>query len=163
MKPLVRTATPQILFGLLLCFSSNVTVAQQPSQAQTSAIRQSCRADYQSNCANVPTAGSAALQCLQQHQAALSPACQTAVAAVGGGAARPPPSSAPAVAPSAGPPAMSMRQQMGMMRNACSGDYRAYCRGVGLGGGRAMACLAANENRLSPPCKGALAEARGSR
>jgi hypothetical protein len=46
---------------------------------------------------------------------------------------------------------------MTLVRNACGGDFHAYCRGVGFGGGRAIGCLA----RLSPSCKGALAEARG--
>ena len=56
-----------------------------------------------------------------------------------------------------------MRQEMAMMRQSCGGDYRAYCRGVQPGGGRAIACLSENEGRLSPTCKGALAEARGAR
>ena len=65
--------------------------AQQPSQAQAGAIRQACRADFQANCAGVPTGGNAALQCLQQNAARTSPACQQALRAVGGGAAAAPP------------------------------------------------------------------------
>jgi hypothetical protein len=154
-----------LLLGLLPCLFTGTAVAQQPTQAQAAAIKQSCRSDYQSYCSNVPTGGSAALQCLEQHQPILSPPCQTALAAVSGGTSHPPAAnSAPATAPpGAPPPAMSPRQQAALMRNACGGDFRAYCRGVGVGGGRAMACLAENEARLSPPCKSALAEARGSR
>jgi len=47
-------------------------VAQQPS-AQADAIRQNCRADYQSLCASVPPGGQASLNCLAQHARQLSP------------------------------------------------------------------------------------------
>ena len=56
-----------------------------------------------------------------------------------------------------------MRQEMALMRQSCGGDYRAYCRGVQPGGGRAIACLSENETRLSPACKGALGEVSGMR
>jgi hypothetical protein len=148
-----------LLFGVLLLQLAGEAAAQQPSQAQANAIRQSCRSDYQSYCASVPTGGRASLQCLQEHLTDLSAACQTAVnAASGGGSAHPPPSSAQAA-----PPAMAPREEAAMMRRACGADFRAYCRGVPLGGGRAMGCLAENESRLSPACKGALAEAHGAR
>src|SRR6266478_9273293 len=58
--------------------------AQQPTSAQASAIRQACRADYQANCAGVPTGGQAALACLQRNAAKTSPACQQALSAAGG-------------------------------------------------------------------------------
>ena len=59
---------------------AHVALAQQPTQAQISAIRSACRGDYQANCAGVPTGGQAALQCLQQHAAAVSPGCRNALA-----------------------------------------------------------------------------------
>jgi hypothetical protein len=149
-----------------LCLFAGSAGAQQPSQAQANAIKQSCRSDYQSYCASVPTGGSASLQCLQQHVSELSSPCQSAVNAVsgGGGASRPPAAAAQsAPPPAAAVPPMSPRQEMAMLRGACGGDYRAYCRGVPLGGGNAMACLAQNQARLSRPCKTALAEARAAR
>ncbi len=164
MKPRIRSAGRKLPLGFLLCCLAGSAGAQQPSQAQTSAIKQSCRSDYMSYCSNVPTGGRASLQCLQQHQADLSPPCQSAVAAVSGGGAAPSlggPSQG--MAPSGGSSGLSMRQQAGLMRNACGRDFRAYCRGIGLGGGRAMACLAENESRLSPTCQGALAEAHAGR
>ena len=54
-------------------------LAQQPTQAQISAIRSACRGDYQANCAGVPTGGQAALQCLQQHAGSVSPGCRNAL------------------------------------------------------------------------------------
>ena len=168
MDPLKRSLGLRLLFGLVLYQLAGTATAQQPTQAQTAAVKQSCRSDYQSYCASVPTGGRASLQCLQQHQAELSTDCQAAVSAIGGGGAAAAggaaPSGAAQVTPPAGaPPAMSKRQEVALMRRACGGDYRAYCRGVPLGGGQGIGCLAANESRLSPSCKGALAEAHGVR
>ncbi len=50
-----------------------------------------------------------------------------------------------------------------VLRQSCGGDYHALCSGVPLGGGRAIACLRANAQSLSPRCSGALSAARGSR
>ncbi len=168
MKPLNRSLGLKLLCGLVLCQLAGTATAQQPSQAQTAAVKQSCRSDYQSYCAGVPTGGRASLQCLQQHQADLSPDCQAAVGAIGGGGAAAaggtaPRGTAPASPPTGAAPAMSKRQEVALMRRACGGDFRAYCRGVPLGGGQGIGCLTANESRLSPSCKGALAEAHGGR
>ena len=158
-----------LLVGLSLFAGLSTAAAQQPSQAQIGAVKQSCRTDYQSFCSGVPTGGSAALQCLQGHIASLSPPCQNAVSAVaGGGSARPraqasqsPP--AYGAAPSPPPAPMPMREEAALMRRSCGGDYRAFCQGVRPGEGRALACLSENQARLSPTCKAALAEARGAR
>ena len=104
------------------------------------------------------------MQCLQQHQGDVSPVCQSALSAMGG--AVPPAMQQQTQQPSAasrGPTPASIRQQAALMRNACGEDFRTYCRGVGLGGGRAMACLGENQSRLSPGCRDALAEARSGR
>jgi cysteine rich repeat protein len=129
--------------------------AQQPTQAQANAIRQSCRADYQAHCASVPTGGQAALACLQQNAASLSPPCQQSLAAIGGGGA---PSRA---APAAPPP--SMRQEAAVLRQACGMDYRRLCHGIRPGGGRALACLQDNSQSLSPQCGKALMAAQSGR
>jgi hypothetical protein len=154
-----------IMVGFLLSNLGTLALAQQPSQAQASAIKQSCRSDYQANCSSVPPGGRASLQCLQQHLSDLSPACQSAVnAASGGESGHPPPPAAASQAPPAEVPlAMSPRQKAALMRRSCGADFHAYCQGVPLGGGRGLACLAANQSRLSPSCSSALAEARASR
>lgn len=154
-----------LLVGTMLAAHAADVAAQQPTQAQTNAIHQSCRSDYQAHCASVPTGGSAALQCLQQNLSSLSASCQTAVSAVGGGNPAPT-ASAPAtpqggMPPSPPPRPMTMRQEAALMRNACGGDFRAYCSGVRLGGGRAAACLADHRETLSPTCQNALSAARG--
>jgi hypothetical protein len=126
--------------------------AQQPTEQQANAIRQSCRSDYQAHCASVPPGGAAALQCLQSNLASLSSPCRAAVGATQG---------APAAAAHA-TPSPTPREEAALMRQACASDFRTYCRGVALGRGRALACLADHQESLSPPCREALAMARGS-
>ncbi|MSQ68959.1 MAG: hypothetical protein EXR83_12385 [Gammaproteobacteria bacterium] len=64
--------------------SGATALAQQPTQAQGSAIRQACRADFQSHCTGVPTGGQEALACLVANAATLTPPCQQALQAVSG-------------------------------------------------------------------------------
>jgi hypothetical protein len=156
----------EFLLAVFLLAVPGIAAAQQPTQAQIGAIKQSCRSDYQANCSGVPTGGSAALQCLQGHMGNLSPSCQTAVsAAMGGGSAASTGQAPPPNGPSATgrPPPMSMREQAALVRQSCSGDFHAYCQGLRPGGGRALACLSENQSRLSPPCRDALAEAKATR
>jgi hypothetical protein len=131
----------------------------QPTKAQADAIRQSCRADYQSHCASVPTGGQAALACLQQNAASVSAPCQQALAAVDG----PPPSAASpstppaeAAAPAPPPAAMPQRGELATLRTDCREDYRAFCSNVALGQGRAIACLREHASQLSGQCRSAL-------
>jgi hypothetical protein len=151
-------------------------IAQQATDTQRNAIRQACPADYQAHCANVPAAGQAAFACLQRNAANLSPACQQAVravstgtgAAASQGAASSSTATAPAGAPrysgsAASPAPMTPRDELRVLRESCGGDFRAYCRNVPLGGGRAIACLRAHADALSPQCGDALSAARSSR
>jgi hypothetical protein len=131
-----------------------LATAQQPSPAQTSAIRSSCRADYQAHCSSVPPGGQASLACLQQNSASLSPNCRQAVAAVGGGAPQSSTGSAPPAAGGSG--RMAGRAAGGTLREECGADFTTHCRGVLPGGGRALACLADRRESLSHGCREAL-------
>jgi hypothetical protein len=138
--------------------------AQQASEAQRNAIRQACPADYQRLCAAVPAGGKASFDCLQRNMSSLSPACQRAVGAVSAGGGAPASGTTtttqPAPSSAGGPAPMPLRQQVMLLRQYCAGDYRTLCRGVPLGGGRAIACLRANAQSLTPQCSGALSAAR---
>jgi len=141
--------------------------AQKPTDAQTAAIRSACRSDYQKNCASVPPGGAASLQCLQKSMSKLSPTCQKAVSAVGGGAAPSaggtPAAAAPAGAAAVSAPALVLRpmrprEELFVLRSACSGDVRTLCGGVAPGGGRIVQCLVARAADLSPACRDVLAQ-----
>ena len=141
--------------------------AQKPTDAQTAAIRSACRSDYQKNCASVPPGGEASLQCLQKSMPKLSPSCQKAVSAVGGVApaagGAPVTAAAPAGAATAPAPALVLRpmrprEELFVLRSACSGDVRTLCGGVAPGGGRIVQCLAVRAADLSSACKDVLAQ-----
>ena len=44
-------------------------------------------------------------------------------------------------------------------RSACMGDYEKFCKGVAPGGGRIIACLARESDKITPACKKVLAAA----
>jgi hypothetical protein len=143
-------------------------VAQKPSQAQITAIRQACPADYQTYCSDVPTGGSASLACLKRNVQSLSEACHQAVAAIASPAPAASATTAPGVAAPApaartyGPP-MSPRQEAMLLRRACGMDYRTYCSEVPIGGGRVIECLRENGPSLSRQCRSALLSAKRGR
>jgi len=135
----------------------------QPTAAQQNAMRQSCRNDFMSKCSGVSPGGAEALQCLQRNAAALSPACRSAVAAIGGApASAPATAAAPAAAPAAGAPIGPVPPRVELMvARACALERRTVCE-LPPGGGRILTCLAANEDRITPGCKAALAQARAA-
>lgn len=142
------------------------TAAGKPSDAQVAAIRSACRSDYQKVCAGVPTGGAPALQCLEKNKAKVSAPCAQAVNAASGGAAPAAGAAAtasPAAAPAAAPAVivlrpMRPREELFVLRSACSGDVRTLCGGVAPGGGRIMQCLATQAGSISPACKDVLAQ-----
>jgi hypothetical protein len=96
----------QIIFGstilaVLISTASGLDAAhaQQPTPAQISAIRGSCRSDFMANCAGVQPGGRDALQCLEHNVAKLSPSCSAAVSAVMPAPAPPAAASTPPAAP----------------------------------------------------------------
>jgi hypothetical protein len=146
------------------------TAAKKPSDAQVAAIRSACRSDYQKVCAGVPTGGAPALQCLEKNKAKVSAPCQQAVNAASGGTTAPAAGGAPAAAasPGAAAPAaaptvlvlrpMRPREELFVLRSACSSDVRSLCGGVAPGGGRIIQCLATQAASISPACKQVLAQ-----
>ena len=66
------------------CCLTGAAVAQQPTSAQASTIRQACRADYMAHCLGTPPGGEAALACLKQNASRASPGCQQALGAASG-------------------------------------------------------------------------------
>ena len=100
---LSRSATSLVLVATIGFIYTTSAFAQQPTDEQRSAIRSSCRSDYQANCASVPPGGMASLQCLQKNMSKLSDACQRAVSAIEPAQALPKVEAAPAPSAPAAP------------------------------------------------------------
>ncbi|HWK94393.1 MAG TPA: cysteine rich repeat-containing protein [Pseudolabrys sp.] len=56
--------------------------------------------------------------------------------------------------------AASAQEFSAEQRAACSADYNSFCKGTMPGGGRVLACLAKNTDKLSAACKKVVAEAK---
>lgn len=54
------------------------------------------------------------------------------------------------------------RAQAQAVRAACEADIRATCPGVQPGGGRILQCIKANPDKISQPCKEALAAVKAA-
>src|SRR5467141_5312594 len=93
-----RAATLWASMATIIFAGTAPAFSQAPTDAQRSAIRSECRADYEAHCASVPPGGEASLQCLQKNMSSLSSGCQSAVRAVEPAAA-PKAETAPAAAP----------------------------------------------------------------
>jgi hypothetical protein len=145
--------------------------SQAPTDAQRSAIRSACRADYEAHCASVPPGGEASLQCLQKNMSSLSSSCQTAVRAVEPAASAPAATAKPATEPAAAaaPKAAAASTaakkpssaQISAIRSACRSDYQKVCAGVPTGGAPALQCLEKNKSKVSAPCEQAVNAASG--
>ena len=55
--------------------------------------------------------------------------------------------------------AASAQELTAEQRSACMGDFEKYCKGVTPGGGRIIACLSKQSDKLAPACKKVLAAA----
>jgi hypothetical protein len=126
--------------------------------AKLKALKFTCRADFRRLCKHVPE-GPEAFACLDAHRARLSPNCRTSVADIA--ASMPAGAIPPAMpvvvkpAPVAHPPKAPVVDAAVMIR-ACKLDMIRHCRGVGVGGGKMLACLTAHEDSLTFRCRAAM-------
>lgn len=153
----------------LLLLSVTTAPAQQPSQADLNAVRQSCRSDFMANCSGVTPGGKDALDCLKRNLTRLSNACQSAINAL-----NPPPAAA---APSAAPPtaapqpaaesaseevkpkptATPSQDELAAVRQVCTlNDLMAHCSWIAPSNPELLQCLRANASDLSAPCQSAV-------
>ncbi len=119
------TKTIPAVVAMVLALTGQSVFAQQPTPAQTSAIRANCRSDFMANCSGVQPGGRDALECLKRNLGKLSGGCQAAVSAISpapAAAAAPTPPTAPAasvpVAPVASAPAVPAARQPSAARPA---------------------------------------------
>lgn len=60
-------------------------------------------------------------------------------------------------------PAAFAQELTAAQRDACMGDYEKFCKGVMPGGGRIIACLNKEADKITPACKKVLAEAESGK
>jgi hypothetical protein len=101
-----------------------LTVMSLPRRA--AAADPPCLADIKQFCANVPVGGGRVQECLKEHEAKISQACQTQVDA--------------------------LQRDAAMLDAACRWDIGRFCSDLTPGGGRVVSCLQKNKIALSPAC-----------
>jgi hypothetical protein len=125
--------------------------AAAPSPQQLSALKFTCRRDFQVHCKGVPAGGTEAVACLQRNAAKLVPDCKTSLAAIGDAA---PPANVPLAPTSHTPNAPVV--MTAVIGRACLRDLALHCRNTGIGDGQKIACLMARGPKLAVLCKAAL-------
>jgi hypothetical protein len=191
-NPLRRASAFWASMVAIFLAAATAAYAQAPTDAQRSAIRSQCRADYQARCASIPPGGKASLRCLQQNMSSLSSGCQAAVRAVeapvapkaetapvapaesapaaatakpAAETATPAPASNPVPAPKAAANTRAKKPssaQVTAIRSACRNDYQQNCAGVPTGGAAALSCLEKSKANLSANCQKAVDAAGGA-
>jgi hypothetical protein len=127
MRRLVTIVAIAVSFALM----GGETVSAQVRLAQMRSVIALCAGDYQRLCPGVPPGGGRILVCLNSQAEKLSQPCFQALAQQGLGTAA------------------ALR--------LCQSDYARLCPGMPPGDGRALACLLASRDRVSPGCDNALA------
>jgi hypothetical protein len=123
---------------LLLSFSltTPLLAASDEQAAPGATTRQACRSEIQKLCGNTKRGDGQVRQCIDQHRAEFSPACQQQMA--------------------------EHQERARQKAEACRIDVEQFCKGTEPGGGRIKRCLKENETKLSPTCRDSLAR-HGSR
>lgn len=120
---------------------------QSSERREGRAAMGACRADMQTLCGTVERGKGQKLACLIENRAKASPECQSAITAVetarsGKAADR------AAKRAEGGKGGKGGKGKMAV----CRADSKALCADVERGGGRKLACLKANEAKLTPDC-----------
>jgi Cysteine rich repeat len=85
-----------------------------------------CAEDAKKFCPGMQPGGGHIAKCMKEHEAELSPACQSRIAAA--------------------------KQRMEQVKEECKGDAEKFCKGVKPGQGRILSCLKSHQSELAPAC-----------
>jgi hypothetical protein len=129
-----------IAFGLTVSIASAfaqsaapAATANSPAASPVADVRAVCKVDMDKLCPNVER-GDARRACIDNNKDKFSEACKAARSAARDG----------------------NQDRRGAFRAACSGDIAKLCANVEKGQGRAVDCVRANADKLTPTCKGEL-------
>lgn len=137
----------------LECLQKNMSSLSASCQSAVRAIGAPAAATAQPAAPAAAPAGAKAAPKSGATTAAATPAATAAPAAP----------AAPATGAATAAPAVIVlrplrpREELFVLRSACSADVRTICGGVQPGGGRIVQCLATNAAQISPACKSVLA------
>jgi hypothetical protein len=120
---------------------------QRGERREGRAAMGACRADMQTLCGAIERGKGKKLACLIENRAKASPECQTAITAVDAARSGKAADRAARRAEGGGKGGKG-----GGKLAACRADSKALCADVERGGGRKVACLKANEAKLTPDC-----------
>ncbi len=131
-----------------------VVPVEGPTPEQMSALKFTCRADFNRHCAGIPPGGPEALACLERNAARLTPNCKTAFDDIADSL---PPMPAAMPGPAAPPHTVVSIVPGGVLiEKACARYMIMHCPGMGLDMGRKVACLvdyAKSGKFIGPRCK----------
>jgi Cysteine rich repeat len=115
----IRNALASTAFALLAVSAAMTADAQGRRDGP-------CAADAKKFCSNVKPGQGRVYNCMKEHQAELSPACQARI--------------------------KEAAERLESLAKACKADAEKYCKGVRRGGGRILSCLKGRESDLAPAC-----------
>src|SRR5262245_3201117 len=131
-----------VIAGVAICLLAAVDLSRAQTIGYAEAVARlgaSCGKDINQLCKNVGLGGGRIQQCLGRNQAAVSPACNAAVADL----------------------AVLLRKRAAARAavvRVCERDIRALCSGVQAGDGNLMECFYKAKQHISAPCQGAWAD-----
>jgi hypothetical protein len=117
----MKTLRLLLLVAVMFCFMVILSFAQDIYS------HGACRADIEKFCKDIKPGHGQISQCMKQHEAELSPACEDHINAE--------------------------KERGRDFIKDCKPDVGKFCKGVMPGKGRLYRCLISNEARLSPDCK----------
>ena len=120
----IKNAFVSTAFALLAAALSSGALAQDSAKAGKG--RGPCAEDAKKLCAGMEPGGGRIARCMKEHEAELSPACQSQMKAA--------------------------KERIEQVREECKADAQKFCEGIKPGGGRIIACLKGHQAELAPAC-----------
>jgi hypothetical protein len=117
----MKTSRLMLVFAMVFCFVASLSYAQDMER------KGACNADAEKFCKDVKPGQGRIVNCMQQHETELSPACKDQIA--------------------------ETKEKTREFVKACKTDAEKFCKDVKPGQGRIVRCLKANESALSPDCR----------
>ena len=157
-------ATALMLAGLAAAQSPPPGPAKDPGTTGQKGRLAACRADAAAFCQGIEAGRGRRLACLTENKARLSPACAAVVEARNVGLPAPAGAAAPATPAADAPPkGKGEKGARGGGLAACRTDVATFCQNEAKGGGRRIACLRANQDKLDPACQAAIKDRPAAR